>query len=112
MVRRLPRLARSASLLAGRCANSKHTWALFAYMAAGIAMTWRLVIQIGASLPGDLLDPLFTCWALGWNYHAWGLDSSAIGTASYWDANIFYPEPLTLARCEHFWPQSVLGAPV
>jgi hypothetical protein len=63
-------------------------------------------------VPADLLDPLFTCWALGWNLHAMGLAPGGPADVSYWDANIFHPTPNALARSEHFAPQAVQGAPV
>jgi hypothetical protein len=63
-------------------------------------------------VPGDLLDPLFTCWALGWNFHAMGLTAGGPRPASYWDANIFHPTPRALARSEHFAPQAAQGAAV
>lgn len=82
------------------------------YVLAAVALTWPLLPRAATDVPGDLLDPLFSCWAMGWNLHAWGLASRDIAVASYWDANIFHPTPAALARSEHFFPQSVLAAPV
>jgi hypothetical protein len=75
-------------------------------------LTWPVAPRAGRDVPGDLLDPLFTCWALGWNFHAMGLAPGGPEVASYWDANIFHPTPRALARSEHFAPQAVQGAPV
>jgi hypothetical protein len=63
-------------------------------------------------VPGDLIDPLFTCWALGWNFHMIGLSEGGFRPHSWWDANIFFPTPAALARSEHFVVQAVMGAPV
>jgi hypothetical protein len=84
--------------------------ALYAVLA--VALTWPLLPRLGRDLPADLVDPLFTCWALGWNFHAAGLSSGGPPVASLWDANIFHPSPRTLARSEHFIVQAAMGAPV
>lgn len=84
--------------------------ATFLYVLATVALTWPLVPRAARDVPGDLLDPLFTCWALGWNFHAFGLSAEGAQPTSYWDANIFYPTPQSLVRSEHFLPQAVQGA--
>jgi hypothetical protein len=83
----------------------------FLYAVVAVALTWPLVPRATRDVPADLLDPLFTCWALGWNFHALGL-SEGPGPSSYWDANIFHPTPMALARSEHFLAQALQGAPV
>jgi hypothetical protein len=82
------------------------------YAVATIALTWPVVPRAARDVPGDLLDPLFTCWALGWNFHYFGLSNPGPRPGSYWDANIFYPTPMSLARSEHFLAQALQGAPV
>ncbi len=82
------------------------------YAGAAVAVTWPLLPRAARDVPGDLLDPLFTCWALGWNFRAFGLSDEGPTPASYWDANIFHPTPMALARSEHFLPQALFGAPV
>jgi hypothetical protein len=52
---------------------------------------------------------LYTCWALGWNFHALGLSPGG-PPASYLDANIFHPVPGVFTRSEHFLPQALQGA--
>jgi len=81
------------------------------YAAAAVFLTWPLLPRAARDVPGDLLDPLFTCWALGWNFHAFGLTDGP-RPGSYWDANIFHPSPMGLARSEHFLAQALQGAPV
>jgi hypothetical protein len=80
------------------------------YGAAAVVLTWPLAARAARDVPGDLLDPLFTCWALGWNFHAMGLSPEGPPATGYWDANIFHPTPRALARSEHFVPQALQGA--
>ena len=80
------------------------------YAVATIALTWPLAPRAGRDVPGDLLDPLFSCWALGWNFHALGLSPEGPPVTGYWDANIFHPTARALARSEHFVPQALQGA--
>jgi hypothetical protein len=80
------------------------------YAVAAVALTWPLAPRAARDVPGDLLDPLFSCWALGWNFHALGLSPVGPAATGYWDANIFYPTPRALARSEHFVPQALQGA--
>jgi len=84
-----------------------------ALLALTIVMTWPLAMRLQTSLPGDYGDPLLVTWAIGW--------VSRTLTASFtqphmlgelWNANIFYPEPQTLAFSEHFIGQTVLVLPV
>ena len=57
-----------------RPGRSPGAWpATLVYAIVAIALTWPLAARAARDVPGDLLDPLFTCWALGWNFHAFGL---------------------------------------
>src|SRR5688572_9884897 len=80
------------------------------YAVLTVAMTWPLATRAGRDVPGDLLDPLFSCWALGWNFHALGLSPDGPAASGYWNANIFHPTPAALARSEHFVPQALQSA--
>ena len=80
------------------------------YTVATVVLTWPLAPRAARDVPGDLLDPLFSCWALGWNFHAMGLSREGPPATGYWDANIFHPTPRALARSEHFVPQALQGA--
>jgi len=84
--------------------------ALAVYAVLAVALTWPLAPRAARDVPGDLLDPLFSCWALGWNFHAMGLSPEGPPARGYWDANIFHPTPRALARSEHFVPQALQGA--
>jgi hypothetical protein len=76
--------------------------------------TWPLVRHAGSSLPGDLGDPLFVTWVMGWvARHLTALLGGDLGAfARMWDAPIFAPEAQTLAYSEHFTGQTVLALPV
>src|SRR6266853_1959021 len=62
------------------------------YLAIALVVTWPLVTVLPRQFVGDLGD-----WA--------ALDH-------YWNANIFYPQPLTLAYSEHLTPQMLQALPV
>ncbi|MBZ5556404.1 MAG: hypothetical protein LAO77_03910 [Acidobacteriia bacterium] len=84
------------------------------YLVASLVMTWPLATVIHREIAGDLGDPLFNCWILHWTggqvLGALHGDLSAL--SHYWDANIFYPAPLTLAYSEHLTPLMLQALPV
>jgi len=77
-------------------------------------MTWPLVTALPRQIAGDLGDPLFNSWVLRWTsgqvLAALHGDLSAL--SRYWQGNIFYPAPLTLAYSEHLTPQMLQILPV
>lgn len=84
------------------------------YLGISLVMTWPLVTVLHRQIAGDLGDPLFNCWVLQWTggqalrfLHG---DVSAL--SHYWNANIFYPAPLTLAYSEHLTPLMLQILPV
>jgi hypothetical protein len=84
------------------------------FLAATIVMTWPLVTELPRQIAGDLGDPLFNSWVLRWTsgqvLAALHGDLSAL--SHYWQGNIFYPAPLTLAYSEHLTPQMLQILPV
>jgi len=92
-----------------------HGWsAAGLYAVLALALTWPLARGLTRDVPADLADPLLNCWVL-----AWGADHIvrfATGEwtafAGFWNGNIFYPAPLTLAYSEHLFAQAVQIAPV
>ena len=87
--------------------------ALF-YLAVSIVMTWPLATAMDRRIAGDMGDPLFNCWILLWTsgqmLRVLRGDLSAL--SHYWNANIFYPAPLTLAYSEHLTPQMLQSLPL
>jgi hypothetical protein len=84
------------------------------YTAAALALTWPLAAGITRDIPWDLGDSVLNCWILQWGADHWlrflGGDLGAF--RGYFNANIFYPEPLTLAYSEHLTAQVLQILPV
>jgi hypothetical protein len=79
-----------------------------------LVFTWPLAAGLTRDIPWDLGDSLLNSWILAWDAERLlrflGGDIGAI--RSFWNANIFYPEPLTLAYSEHLFAQAVQILPV
>ena len=88
--------------------------ALAAYVAITLAATWPLARGLARDVAWDLGDPVLNMWILAWDCEQLrailGGDFSRFST--FFDANIFYPAPLTLAYSEHLIPQALQVLPV
>lgn len=84
------------------------------YVVVAVVMTWPIAATAGSRLASDLGDPAFVSWVLSWDAGRMlkGLSGDVAALAGYWNANIFYPEPLTLAYSEHFTAQALQILPV
>ena len=77
------------------------------FTAAAVIHTWPLAAAPGTWARVDNADTALNAWIVAW-----------VGTAllrapaSLFDANIFYPEPRTLAFSEVMLPQAIIGAPL
>jgi len=84
------------------------------YLAAALALTWPLAGGLARDIPWDLGDSVLNCWILQWGADHWlrflGGDFGAF--RGYFNANIFYSEPLTLAYSEHLTAQVLQILPV
>lgn len=88
-------------------------WVAFGYSALAVVLTWPLVLGLGRDVPGDLGDPLLNMWILAWGAeHVPRLLTGATSWAAYWNANIFHPEPYSLALSEHLFAQVLQIAPI
>jgi len=89
-----------------------HTVVLYA--AVAIVATWPVARGLDRNVAGDLGDPVLTMWVLGWNSdQLLAILRGDFGRlATYFDANIFHPAPLTLAYSELFIPQAVQALPL
>ena len=76
--------------------------ALFALLT--VVFTWPVAARVGSVVPSDFGDPLLNSWILAW-------DATHFGRG-WWDANIFYPNPLTLGYSEHLAAQALSIAPL
>ena len=77
------------------------------FVAAAIAHTWPLASAPGTWARVDNADTALNAWAIAWVGMALIREPLRL-----FDANIFYPEPRTLAFSEVMLPQAVLGAPL
>ena len=80
------------------------TAALFTCLA--VLHTWPIA-RMPATWSNSNGDYALNAWALAWVVHQAPRDPLHL-----FDANIFYPEPRTLAFSEHLVPQAMFAAPV
>ena len=84
------------------------------YLGVALLFTWPLAAGLARDIPWDLGDSLLNAWILAWDADRMlrflGGDLGAL--RNFWNANIFYPEPLTLAYSEHLFAQAVQILPV
>jgi len=83
------------------------------YTALSVALTWPLAAGLASDVPGDLGDSLLNMWILAWGAeHLPRVATGAMSWSAFWNANIFHPEPLTLALSEHLVGQVLQILPV
>ena len=88
--------------------------ALAAYVVITLAATWPLALGLGRDVAWDLGDSLLNMWILAWDCEQILaiLSGDVSRIATFFDANIFHPAPLTLAYSEHLIPQALQIFPV
>ena len=77
------------------------------YAVLTIALAWPLSRHPGTTVLWLGADTELFTWTLAWDTHAF-----ATAPLSIFDANIFYPEPRTLAYSEHLIGSAFFAAPV
>ncbi len=84
------------------------------YLLVAIAFTWPLAAGLTRDIPWDLGDSLLNAWILAWDadHLLRFLSGDLSALKGFWNANIFHPEPLTLAYSEHLFAQAVQILPV
>src|SRR3954465_2138828 len=92
--------------------NARASWReaalmVFLFACLTLAATFPLVLHLGRALPGDLGDPLFSSWLLGWD-----ADRLRHGLRAFGDAPILYPSRHTVAFSEHMLGIAVPIAPI
>jgi hypothetical protein len=95
--------------------SAREAWyAALAYLALAVLATWPLALGLGRDVPRDLGDSVLTMWILAWDGERILrlLHGHADALRTFFNANIFYPAPLTLAYSEHFIPQALQVLPV
>ena len=78
-----------------------------AFVAATIALTFPLALDLKRTLPSDHGDTLLITWIIGWD-----ADRLRHGLRGLWDAPIFFPYRGTLAFSETMLGVAVFAAPV
>jgi uncharacterized membrane protein SirB2 len=81
------------------------SFAFFVLLA--VAHTWPLATSPGRLSRNDTADTVHHEWILAWDAHQLANDPRHL-----FDANIFFPEPDTLAYSDHLIVQGVIGAPL
>jgi hypothetical protein len=67
-------------------------WVILAGIALAVLTSWPLVLHLPSRIAPDLGDPVRTAWQVAWVGHAMLHDPLRL-----FDANAFYPHPLSLA---------------
>ncbi len=88
--RLMPRAGRWAP--SPQLAHSEILWAILAGVVLAVLVTWPLVLHLPSRISPDLGDPVRTAWQVAWVGHAMLHDPLHL-----FDANAFYPHPLSLA---------------
>ena len=88
--------------------------ALAAYAVITLVMTWPLARGLTHDVAWDLGDSVLNMWILAWDYEQLRaiLTGHVSHVSTFFDANIFYPAPLTLAYSEHLVPQALQIFPI
>src|SRR6478609_2587550 len=77
------------------------------FIVLALAHTWPLATAPGRWSRNDTADTVHHEWILAWDAHQLAHDPLRL-----FDANIFYPEPDTLAYSDHLIVQGMMGAPL
>src|SRR5262249_15938468 len=77
------------------------------FILLAVVHTWPLGTSPGRVARNDTADTVHHEWILAWDAHQLAQDPRHL-----FDANIFYPEPDTLAYSDHLIVQAVIAAPL
>ena len=86
---------------------SRSSLSLLLFAGLAIAHTWPLAASPASLSRHDSADALLNEWILAWVAHAAATDPWQL-----FDANIFHPEPRTLAFSEHLLAPSMIATPL
>jgi hypothetical protein len=85
-------VGRSRWIASPRLSVREIAWAIVAGVALAVLTSWRLVLHMSTRIAPDLGDPVRTAWQVAYVGHAMLHDPLHL-----FDANVFYPHPLSLA---------------
>jgi hypothetical protein len=83
-------------------------WVVLAGVGLALLSTWPLALHLSSRIAPDLGDPVRTAWQIAWVGHA-----LLHSPGHLWDANAFYPHPLSLAFSDSllgYGPSAFLGS--
>jgi len=83
-------------------------WAVLGGIALALITTWPLVLHLPSRIEPDLGDPVRTAWEVAWVGHA-----MLNQPLQLFDANVFYPHPLSLAFSDSllgYGPAALFGS--
>src|SRR5262252_8531720 len=85
-----------------------------AYLVIAIILTWPLARGLARDVAWDLGDSVLNMWILSWDCEQFRaiLGGHWSHLRHFFDANIFYPAPLTLAYSEHLIPEALQIFPI
>ena len=75
-----------------RIARAELAWVILAAVTLAVLTSWPLVLHLPSRIAPDLGDPVRTSWQISWVGHA-----MLHSPLHLFDANVFYPHPLSLA---------------
>jgi hypothetical protein len=75
-----------------RLPRAEIMWVILAGVALAVLTSWPLVLHLPSRIAPDLGDPVRTAWQVAWVGHGMLHDP-----LNLFDANVFYPHPLSLA---------------
>ena len=89
-------------------------YALAAYLALAVVLAWPLARGLARDVAWDLGDSVLNMWILSWDCEQFRaiLGGHWSHARHFFDANIFYPAPLTLAYSEHLIPEALQIFPI
>jgi MFS family permease len=85
-------VGRSRWIASPRLSVREIAWAIVAGVALAVLTSWPLVLHMSTRIAPDLGDPVRTAWQVAYVGHAMLHDPLHL-----FDANVFYPHPLSLA---------------
>lgn len=88
-------------------AGLKNAYILLFYTLLSLVLTYPLIFNLTTTVPNDIGDPLLNTWILAWDGYA-----LLTGPPEFFNANIFYPLPNTLAYSEHLFSTALLAFPI
>jgi hypothetical protein len=89
-------------------ARAELLWVALAGIALAVLTTWPLVLHMPSRIAPDLGDPVRTAWEIAWVGHA-----MLHNPLHLFDANAFYPHPLSLAFSDSllgYGPTALFGS--